>query len=513
MNEQQPQAEAALDNVHPAEAGLEATIDPNTVELDAKERLVLGYFRDVIDVEFTEQGIQFADNTVNELATRFDRIKHGAVLAQRGRLEKDPTFRHPIPYIPIHRHNAEGQIELFVYQRTKKVGEEKLYGKHSLAVGGHPEAPSMRFHPNWSIDGGASMMACLVSELDEEVTFDGIPFSDFIKINVTTYGHEGFIRDDSNEVGKQHLGVLFSIGVQEGVEVQTIEPELITVGFMTLEKILSPDSGLDLENWSYMLANAYAREIEAANKQAAADADVMAAALAEANTGLEPAPRMRGENPHVIHVDELPFMAVDPTLEMDPSNLNLDPSEPLRDETRELYKQHAGVDLDSLVMPEGGKLVSRGLTAFLEGTIEHPTEGVKALNIMLDPCDPDPVSTIESIIAEIRASWAKEGGERVQHVQSVSRDETGAVVVHVRDEQLAEALEVGDIGRGTVMETHYNPELDSHITQPAKVEFRHREISDGHRDNLDRAMRESHAESGCCGNDSSSSDSSSSPSE
>ncbi|MNU72268.1 hypothetical protein D3C71_617230 [compost metagenome] len=438
MNEQQPQAEATLDNVHPAEAGLEMPLDPNQVELDSKERMVLGFFRDVIDAEFTEAGIQFSDNTVDELANRFNKIKHGAVLAQRARLEKDPQFRHPIPYIPIHRHNEEGQLELFVYQRTKQVGEEKLFGKHSLAVGGHPEAPNMRFHPNWSIDGAGSMMACLVSELDEEVTFDGVKFSDFIQYNVTTYGHEGFIRDDSNEVGKQHLGVLFSIGVQPGVEVVTIEPELVTVGFMSLDRILSADSGLDLENWSYLLANAYAREIEAANAQAAADADVMDAALAEANAQIE----------------------VDAVAQLAP--------EPLTEERALAFLNTSGFNLLEWKLSADEALSVRGDNVFYDTIGEHPVDGRKELVICLDDNDPDPVATVAAIKAELVAQWGKQA-----------------------------ELGCDDIGRGTDMETKYVPELDAQVTLPrgARPEFAHLDevpflAEAAPQDPIDSAMRE-----------------------
>ncbi|MNL24398.1 hypothetical protein D3C87_1458290 [compost metagenome] len=202
----------------------------------------------------------------------------------------------------------------------------------------------------------------------------------------------------------------------------TIEPELVTVGFMTLTKILSEDSGLDLENWSYMLANAYAREIEQGQALAAAQLEVNAVADMEA--------------------------------------------EPLTEERALAFLNTSGFNLLEWKLAEGDTLGVRGDNVFIDTAMEHPTEGRKVMVIHLDDNDPDPVATTAAIKAEFAAQWGRQA-----------------------------ELGCEDIGRGTVMETEYVPELDAQVTKPrgACAEIAHVDEAPflgSVADPIDEAMRE-----------------------
>jgi predicted NUDIX family phosphoesterase len=320
-------------NVHPSEVGL--TTPP---ELSKKEKAklanILGFFRDAAEAVFPVQGFEvMTDPSRNVLLERMEALKPGTLVAQRARLEADPYFRHPIPYILIHRQRADGSIEFFVYQRTKLIGEDLLGQKFSLALGGHPEVPCIRFDADAAFDVEQSLLACLVQELDEEASFNGKTFTDYTEGGgLYTFAHDGFIRDDSDKVGLQHIGIVYAIGLPADVEVVCIEEELITVGFRTLEE-LSLDlelplenSTYDFENWSRLVIHSYVDRIERVKAAEAVDALFLAeegmVGGAEpiipegtVTTYLPPvgdAPvAERGEAQHFVHLDEVPFYPAD----------------------------------------------------------------------------------------------------------------------------------------------------------------------------------------------------------
>ncbi|MCO6704755.1 hypothetical protein [Streptomyces sp. CHB9.2] len=385
MEQQQPSAEYNPHNMTPEDISLVAPVVRGQEEVNAKDRLVLGFWRDAIDAEFPNQGFEYlADPLTDHLDERFERIKLDAVLTRRSRLESSSLFRHPIPYILIHRYNeAKGCIEFFIYQRTKAVGEQLLAGNHSLAGGGHPEANQMCFYPNMSLNVKESLLAVAVTELDEEFEFNGLSFSDLAKTTPITFTHDGFIRDDMNEVGKQHLGVVYSVGIPPHIDVVCKEAELITVGFRSLEEILSPDSGFNFERWSYMIADHLHRLIEEERAKAAARGPVE-----------EPVDEAAEYRARAERLAKLP-----------PVELTL--------ERANAFQETSGFDLLSWELGEGEKVVTREDNVFLDGVIEHPMEGRKVVVIALDDHDPDPVTTVALIKAELLKGWDALKGDPV----------------------------------------------------------------------------------------------------
>lgn len=381
------EAVAELGNVHPSEAGLAApTVQPGDEAVDSKDRLVIGYWRDAIDAEFTVQGLEYtADPLKDVMSERFDRIKLDMVMTRRRRLEESPLFRHPIPYVMIHRHNeAKNQIEFFIFQRSKKVGEQLLAGNHSIGAAGHPEAQSMRFYPNWTLNARDAMVASLIEEMDEELDFSGMTFQELIQNCPTTFSHEGFIRDDANEVGKQHLGLVYSVGIPPHIEVTCKEEELITCGFYTLDEITDPASGFNLERWSYILADAYKRLIENDKAKAAEQAQFDEAEAQRASDA-------RAEAERIAQL----------------------PAEVLSLEVANAYLESSDFDLLSWKLQEGESVVEREGQAFFDGFIDHPMEGKKALVIALDPHDPAPDQTIAAIKASVLEGWDALKGDPV----------------------------------------------------------------------------------------------------
>lgn len=298
-------------NVHPSEVGLDTPPELSKKE-KAKLANILGFFRDAAEAVFPVQGFEvMTDPARNVLLERMTALKPGTLVAQRARLEADSNFRHPIPYILIHRQRPDGSLEFFVYQRTKLIGEDLLGQKFSLALGGHPEIECIRFDADAQFDTEQSLLACLVSELDEEASFNGQSFTQYTEAGgLYTFAHDGFIRDDSDKVGLQHIAIVYAIGLPMDVEVVCLEEELITVGFRTLEE-LSADLELpeanalyDFENWSKLCIESYVTRIEATRAAEAVDAMF----LAEHGHDTPEDVVGRGMQAAVVMMDEEPFV-------------------------------------------------------------------------------------------------------------------------------------------------------------------------------------------------------------
>ena len=102
----------------------------------------------------------------------------------RSAAETDYTYKQIIPYV-IFSHNDT----FFVMQRKSTASEQRLANKLSLGIGGHMRQEDMI---------GSDVLSWATREFDEEVNYQGT-------YTITTLGA---INDDSNDVGKVHLGLV-----------------------------------------------------------------------------------------------------------------------------------------------------------------------------------------------------------------------------------------------------------------------------------------------------------------
>lgn len=167
-------------------------------------------------------------------AELLEALGESSVFLERQTAEEDPSHKQVIPYIVV---THKGRYLL--YRRTKKQGESRLHDKLSLGFGGHIN----------DIDGRADadsnlILAAMVRELNEEVF---IPTLCQLRI-------AGFINDDSNAVGKVHLGVAFIVETgNERFEVN--EPDKIEAKWCTAAEI--DEIFPKLETWSQLLWSAF----------------------------------------------------------------------------------------------------------------------------------------------------------------------------------------------------------------------------------------------------------------
>lgn len=142
----------------------------------------------------------------------------------RPEMETDPAYKQIIPYVLVTR-----GAEVFVMQRLKRGGEQRLHGQLSLGVGGH-------INPVDDTAGHGALMAGLRREVDEEVAVE----------RAASLTPLGVINNDRDEVGRVHLGFLFRLEAEGAVTVR--ETEKLSGSFMPIAAL--PALRDKMEGWS-----------------------------------------------------------------------------------------------------------------------------------------------------------------------------------------------------------------------------------------------------------------------
>lgn len=108
----------------------------------------------------------------------------------RSQAETNPDFKQIIPYVLI---SCDGKF--LSYVRGKRAGETRLVSKRSIGIGGHinPTDDMPLFG-----DFKDTYLAAVEREITEEITIDA-KFTETIA---------AMLNDDTNEVGKVHLGIV-----------------------------------------------------------------------------------------------------------------------------------------------------------------------------------------------------------------------------------------------------------------------------------------------------------------
>ncbi|MFV1994561.1 MAG: hypothetical protein ACC661_03915 [Verrucomicrobiales bacterium] len=147
---------------------------------------------------------------------------------ERDLAEDDPGHKQIIPYAIFHH-----QGRFLHYVRGGKSGEKRLAAKGSIGIGGHINAED-RDASSLEKD---TYMTGVEREIDEELNLEG--------------GHTqrivGLLNDDTNPVGKVHLGVVHLFEL-ESARVSSNEDAITKLEFLTPAEL---HGKLDaLETWS-----------------------------------------------------------------------------------------------------------------------------------------------------------------------------------------------------------------------------------------------------------------------
>jgi predicted NUDIX family phosphoesterase len=148
----------------------------------------------------------------------------------RGEVEEDPDWQQIIPYV-VFRHGDR----YFLTRRLKQSSEKRLRHLYSLGVGGHINREDVAGEP-----GSDPVVEGLRREFQEEVIYDG----------GWTHRLIGLINDDSNDVSRVHLGVVFLVeGDSPRIAIREtgkLEGELLRLEEMKMFY-------LDMESWSQLI--------------------------------------------------------------------------------------------------------------------------------------------------------------------------------------------------------------------------------------------------------------------
>ena len=112
-------------------------------------------------------------------------IEHKKEFHARAIMEQDQTYKQIIPYLVFTYNN-----KYFVMQRKDTSSEQRLKNKLTLGIGGHIRKEDM---------ANSSLFDWARREFHEEVSYRG-------NLHIKQLG---VINDDSNDVGKVHIGFAF----------------------------------------------------------------------------------------------------------------------------------------------------------------------------------------------------------------------------------------------------------------------------------------------------------------
>jgi predicted NUDIX family phosphoesterase len=205
-----------------------------------------------------------------QLAAWLKLHKKDFTILKRDIVEKDPNFKHLINYIFLYKRSTldlsgssvKDNTNYFVYERTKKGNEERLHNNLSIGVGGHIGQITKS-------DILQSIKEYLRQELLSEIEINQSHSYTYQRaLDARFYG---LLNDNSNDVGRVHLGLVWSVGLRPlnpsrtqesgqplsspGDRVEVREDKLVAKGFWTRDRLLSNLS--QFESWSQLLIQSF----------------------------------------------------------------------------------------------------------------------------------------------------------------------------------------------------------------------------------------------------------------
>ena len=155
-------------------------------------------------------------------------INHRKEFHPRSIMETNPIYKQIIPYL-IFTHDDQ----YFLMQRKSDASEARLRNKLTLGIGGHIRQEDMQEN---------SLFAWALREFHEEVNYAGN-----LKVKPL-----GIINDDSNDVGKVHIGfALLLCGDSPEISVKS---ELKSGKLVSLDDCISMKECM--ESWSQFVVDA-----------------------------------------------------------------------------------------------------------------------------------------------------------------------------------------------------------------------------------------------------------------
>ncbi len=182
----------------------------------------LGYFQGVL---------------TEDIERYYREILRSYIFRDRSEVEEDPSFKQIIPYILLFYRDRDSDY-FFLTKRRDDCAERRLSSRYSLGIGGHINDYDLE-------DTGDIIRRGMFRELEEEIELD---LGDIISSRLV-----GMINDDSNLVGKVHLGLVYKIETRNR-EVR-VRSELEEGLFVKRDDLIDYYEGM--EGWSQLVYKRY----------------------------------------------------------------------------------------------------------------------------------------------------------------------------------------------------------------------------------------------------------------
>jgi len=193
------------------------------INVKKHDELILVVKRDILLPQGSWQGLKSAN--FQEYAELIQAHKE---FLPRSQMELDPRYKQIIPYLVF-----EHKGRYFLMQRQAKASETRLQNKFTLGIGGHIRQED--------VSDNASIFDWARREFNEEVNYAGT-------LKITPLG---LLNDDSNQVGKVHIG--FVLLLQGDSDRITIKSELKSGKLISLNECKA--YGELMETWSQLVVN------------------------------------------------------------------------------------------------------------------------------------------------------------------------------------------------------------------------------------------------------------------
>jgi predicted NUDIX family phosphoesterase len=161
----------------------------------------------------------------------------GLWIGPRVALERMPEFRQIIPYVVLRVGDR-----VVRYTRAPAGGENRLHGRQSIGLGGHIDLADVAIKNN-SIDLSKTLLAAAEREVAEELG----------EIKCTSREWLGILVDNSNDVGRVHIGVV-EVWNLEAAPTKSTEDAIGDVGLYSINELRHNTDRL--ETWSTLLLSA-----------------------------------------------------------------------------------------------------------------------------------------------------------------------------------------------------------------------------------------------------------------
>lgn len=165
----------------------------------------------------------------------------------RSEAENNPSYKQLIPYV-IMAHKGK----YLSYVRGKKAGEKRLVAKRSIGIGGHINPIDNM--PLFNVDYYETYLAAVAREVDEEVSVETTHTDSIVAL----------LNDESNEVGKVHLGIVHCWDL-DSPKVEKREQMITQMSFMSLDELEQVRD--TLETWSQKCLTGLEKIIETSNSR------------------------------------------------------------------------------------------------------------------------------------------------------------------------------------------------------------------------------------------------------